>query len=150
MLWGLSDTARVMPQEDLEALRAEYAAMSRKDWNNVLSVAHPDFELTTPGGGLGTETIRGVESARGAFEDFFSPFEALTVEPEAFYEGDGRIVVFFLQRARPLGSAAYVERRAAHLWTMRDGKATALEIFPRREKALQAAGLSKQDAHVDS
>jgi ketosteroid isomerase-like protein len=135
------DTARAMSQENLTALRAEYAAMSRRDWNAVLSVAHRDFELTTPGGGLDVETIRGVESARRAFEDFFSPFEALTVEPEAFFEGDGQIVVFFLQRARPLGSAAYVERRAAHLWTMRDGKAIALEIFPRREKALEAAGL---------
>jgi ketosteroid isomerase-like protein len=132
-----------MSQENLTALRAEYAAMSRRDWNSVLSVAHSDFELTTPDGGLDVETIRGVESARRAFEDFFSPFEALSVEPEAFFEGDGQIVVFFLQRARPLGSAAYVERRAAHLWTMRDGKAMSLEIFPRREKALEAAGLSE-------
>ena len=54
-----------MSQEDLEALRAEYAAMSRRDWNAVLSVAHRDFELTTPGGGLDVESIRGVE-ARGA------------------------------------------------------------------------------------
>jgi ketosteroid isomerase-like protein len=130
-----------MSQDDLTALRAEYAAMSRRDWNAVLSVAHRDFELTTPGGGLNAETIRGVDNARRAFEDFFSPFESLSVEPEAFFEGDGQIVVFFLQRARPLGSTAYVERRAAHLWTMRDGKAMALEIFPRRDKALEAAGL---------
>jgi ketosteroid isomerase-like protein len=133
-----------MSREDLEALRAEYAAMSRRDWNAVLNVAHRDFELTTPGGGLDVETIHGVESARRAFEDFFSPFEALSVEPEAFFEGDGQIVVFFLQRARPSGSTAYVERRAAHLWTMRDGQAIGLEIFPRRGEALEAAGLSDQ------
>jgi ketosteroid isomerase-like protein len=132
-----------MSEEALTALRAEYAAMSRRDWKAVLSVAHRDFELLTPGGGLDVERIRGVESARRAFEDFFSPFDALSVEPEAFFEGDGQVVVFFLQRARPLGSTAYVERRAAHLWTMRDGKAMALEIFPRREKALEAAGLSE-------
>jgi ketosteroid isomerase-like protein len=95
-----------MPQDELNPLRAEYAAMSRKDWDAVLGVAHPDFELTTPGGGLDVETIRGVESARRAFEDFFSP----------------------------------------HLWTMRDGKAMRLEIFPRRDKALEAAGLSGEDA----
>jgi ketosteroid isomerase-like protein len=130
-----------MSEEDVTALRAEYAAMSRRDWNAVLSTAHPDFQLTTPGGGLEAATIRGVQSARRAFEDFFSPFEALSVEPEAFFEGDGQIVVFFLQRARPSGSTAYVERRAAHLWTLRGGKPMALQIFPRREKALEAAGL---------
>ena len=132
-----------MSQQDLTALRAEYAAMSRRDWNAVLSAAHPDFELTTPGGGLDAETIRGVESARRAFEDFFSPFEAVSVEPEAFFEGKGRIVVYFLQRARPVGSSAFVERRAAHLWTMRDGKAAKLEIFPERVQALEVAGLSE-------
>jgi ketosteroid isomerase-like protein len=67
-----------MSQENFEALRAEYAAMSRRNWNAVLSVAHRDFELKVPGGGLDLETIRGVESARRAFEDFFSPFEELT------------------------------------------------------------------------
>ena len=65
-------------------------------------------------------------------------------------EGHDQIVVFFLQRARPSGSSAFVERRAAHVWTMRDGKATKLQIFPRRQSALEAAGLSEQDAHADS
>jgi len=139
-----------MSQETLKALRDEYAAMSRQDWNAVLSVAHRDFELKTPGGGLDVETISGVERARRAFEDFFSPFEWVSVAPEAFFEGHDQIVVFFLQRARPSGSSAFVERRAAHVWTMRDGKATKLQIFPRRQSALEAAGLSEQDAHADS
>jgi ketosteroid isomerase-like protein len=87
-----------MSREDLEELRAEYAAMSRKDWNAVFSLAHRDFELRTPGGGLDVETIRGVKSARRAFEDFFSPFEALSVEPEAFFDGDGRIAGHSLRK----------------------------------------------------
>ena len=57
-----------MSEEELTALRAEYAAMSRRDWKAILSVAHRDFELLTPGGGLEVERIRGVESARRAFE----------------------------------------------------------------------------------
>ena len=96
--------------------------MSRKDWNVVLSTADRDFELKAPGGGLDAGVVRGVERARRAFEDFFSPYEEVSVEPEAFFEGNGQLVVFFLQRARPLGSTAVVERRAAHLWTMREGK----------------------------
>jgi ketosteroid isomerase-like protein len=137
-----------MTREDVEALRAEYEAMSRKDWDAVLRVADRDFELKPPSGGLDAEVVRGVERARRAFADFFGPYEALSVEPEAFFTGEDRIVVFFLQRARPSGSTAFLERRAAHLWTMRDGRAMKLEIFPRREKALEAAGLS-EDAHAD-
>jgi ketosteroid isomerase-like protein len=84
-----------------------------------------------------------VEGARRAFQDFFSPFETVSVDPEAFFEGRDQIVVFFVQRAQPLASTRSVERRAAHLWTFRDGKATKLQIFPRRAEALKAAGLSE-------
>jgi ketosteroid isomerase-like protein len=136
----------VVSHEDFEDLRAEYAAMSRKDWDSVLISAHRDFELTTPGTGLGVETVHGRENARQAFEDFFSPYESLSVEPERFFEGDGQIVVFFLQRAKPAGSTRFLERRAAHLWTMRDGKAVSLRIFLRREEALDAAGLAPDAA----
>jgi ketosteroid isomerase-like protein len=139
-----------MSKKVFEALRAEYAAMSRKDWDAVLTLAAPDFELKTPAEGLDDGLVRGVESARRAFEEFFGPFDSLTVEPEMFLEGEGQIVVFFVQRARPRGSTAFLERRAAHVWTMRGGKAARLEIFPRRAKALEAAGVSEQDAHAES
>ena len=118
--------------------------MSRKDWDALLRGADPDFELKTPERHLGLSGVfRGPERARRVFEEFFGPFEAVTVEPEAFFEGNGQIVVFFLQRSRPKGSSASVEARAAHLWTISDGKATRLEIFPQRAKALKAAGLSE-------
>jgi ketosteroid isomerase-like protein len=138
-----------MSQEIVEALRAEYAAMSRKDWNAVLTTAHQDFELKTPSEGLDDGIVRGVENTRRAFEEFFGPYDELTVEPESFFEGDDQIVVFFLQRARPAGSSAFIERRAAHLWTLRDGKVVRLEIFPQRAKALEAAGLSEHHARTD-
>ena len=67
----------------------------------------------------------------------------MEIEPQEFFERGDWIVVFFLMRSRPRGSTAVVEIRAAHLWTMRDGRAARLEIFPRREKALEAAGISQ-------
>jgi hypothetical protein len=36
-----------------------------------------------------------------------------------------------------------VENRIGHLWTMRDGTAVRLQIFPEREKALEALGRSE-------
>jgi ketosteroid isomerase-like protein len=136
-----------MSQADIETLRSEYEAMSREDLADLFRGAHSGFELRTPDRDLVSgEVFSGAEKARGAFADFFEPYEEVTVEPEAFFEGNGQIVVFFLQRSKPRGSNAFVEARAAHLWTVRDGQATRLEIFPRREDALAAAGLLEQDA----
>jgi len=125
----------------IESLRAQYVAISRGDWDSVFREAHPDFEFKTPGRGLGPMSLRGPERARRAMEDFFSPYEEVLIEPEQFFDAGDRIVVYFLQRCRPKGSTAAVEIRAGHVWTMRDGRAAGLEIFPEREKAIAAAGL---------
>jgi ketosteroid isomerase-like protein len=130
-----------MAQADIDTLRAEYEAISRRDWDSLFSGAHADFEFKTPDRGLGPQTVPGPEQARRAMQDFFAPYEEVLAEPQEFFDRGDRIVVYFLQRCRPKGSNAAVEIRAAHLWTMRDGKAARLEIFPEREKALESAGL---------
>jgi ketosteroid isomerase-like protein len=125
----------------LETLPAVYEAMGRQDWKRVFHDVHPEFELRTPDRFLGTQIHRGPEEVALAFQDFFEPFEEVLVEPQEFFDHGDRIAVFFHQRARPRGSSAVVELRAGHLWTLRDGKAVRLEIFPQREKALEAAAL---------
>ena len=55
-----------------------------------------------------------------------------------------RIVAFLLVRSRYKGSSAFVEIQVANLWTMRDGKPISCEMFPQREKALEAAGLARK------
>jgi ketosteroid isomerase-like protein len=129
-----------MSQADIETLRAEYHAIGRRDFFRSI---RPDFELKTPDQGpdAGT-TLHGADEARKAFEEFFGPYEEVMIEPQEFFERGDQIVVFFVMRSRPKGSSALIEIRAAHLWTMRDGRAARLEIFPRREDALEAAGLS--------
>jgi ketosteroid isomerase-like protein len=128
-----------MSRADIETLRAEYEAFSRRDWDAAFSEAHPDFELRPPESGPEAATVRGPDAARRAFADFFEPYDEVAVAPQQFFERGDRIVVFFLQRSRPRGSSATVEIQAGHLWTMRDGKAAGLQIFPEREKALEAA-----------
>ncbi|HZO60628.1 MAG TPA: nuclear transport factor 2 family protein [Solirubrobacterales bacterium] len=130
-----------MSDSDIETLRAEYDALSRRDWDSLFDSAHPEFEFRTPDRGLGPGVVRGPERARRAMQDFFEPYEEILVEPQEFFDADERIVVYFRQRCRPKGSSAVVEIRAGHLWTMRDGRAASLQIFPEREAARVAAGL---------
>jgi ketosteroid isomerase-like protein len=131
-----------MSQADLETLRTGYEAFNRGDWNAAARFAHPEFELQTADRVPNPGTYRGAEEARRFFEDLFEPFEEMVVEPEEFFERGDQIVVFVLARFRPTGSSAMVENRIGHLWTMREGKASRLQVFPRREDALEAAGLS--------
>jgi ketosteroid isomerase-like protein len=43
-----------------------------------------------------------------------------------------------------------VENRIGHLWTRRDGRFVRLEVFPQREKALEAIGMSEREALAES
>ncbi len=127
---------------DIEMLRAGYEAFSRGEWDSVFREAHPDIELITTDRVTNPGTYRGVDDIRRFFEDLFEPFEEVVAEPEEFLERGDQIVVLVVVRSRPRGSSAFIENRIGHLWTMRDGQVVRFQIFPEREKALEAAGLS--------
>jgi ketosteroid isomerase-like protein len=132
-----------MSRAERELLRAGYEALSRGDWDTAYSAGSfsPEFELKTSDRVMGAGTYRGPEEARRFFADLVEPFEEVTVEPTEFFERGDQIVVYVHMRLRPAGSSATVEYLVGHLWTFRENKATRLEMFPRREDALEAAGL---------
>ncbi len=131
-----------MSRVDIEMLRTGYEAFSRGEWDSVFRAAHPDIELITTDRVTNPGTYRGVDDIRRFFEDLFAPFEEVAAEPEEFLERGDQIVVLVVVRSRPRGSSAFIENRIGHLWTMRDGQVVRFQIFPEREKALEAAGLS--------
>jgi ketosteroid isomerase-like protein len=124
-------------------VRQVYEAFNRGDWDAVYRDQHPEIEMTTPGRGLDAGIFRGREEGQGYWEDFFRPYEAVTAEPVEFFESGDQVVAFLKTRLRPKGSSAEVEVGTGHLWTIRDGTVVSLRIFPEREKALEAAGLSE-------
>ena len=133
-----------MSQADIQSLRAACEAANRGDWNAVLAVMHPDIEWKTTLSG----TYRGHKEVRRFFEDQMEPFQEVVLEPFEFFERDNQIVMFVLIRYRlRRTSVVPPEVRVGAVWTMRDGKAVRCETFPRREKALAAAGLSERGAH---
>jgi ketosteroid isomerase-like protein len=129
-----------MSQADIELLRAGYEAVNRGERELAFRDAHPDFELKTADRVTNPGTYRGREDTLAFFDDLFEAFEEVRTEPEEFFDHGDRIVAFVVVRSRPKGSSAFVENRIAHVWTMRDGKVARLEIFPEREKALEAVG----------
>jgi ketosteroid isomerase-like protein len=126
-----------MSQEDIETLRLGYEAASRRDWDRSLRSMHPDIEWVSQRLG----TYHGHTEVRRFLEETAQPFKEVIYEPEEFFERGDQVVVYVHFRARPPGTQAVVENRIGHVWTMRDGKAVRCQTFPRREEALEAAGL---------
>jgi ketosteroid isomerase-like protein len=135
---------------DIETLRAGYEAFNRGEVDSLFDAADPDIEFKPADRAANAGIVRGGEAIKQFFDDLFEPFEQVDVEPQKFFESGDRIAVILRARFRPRGSSGVVENRIGHVWTFRDGKAVRLEIFPEREKALEALGMSEAEARTEA
>ena len=63
-------------------------------------------------------------------------------ETERFIAAGDRVVVFIRVIAEGGVSHLPTERRTAHVWTVRDGRAASIRIYRDRDEALEALGLT--------
>ena len=73
-----------------------------------------------------------------------------TVDVEQFFDAGDQVVVFFTSRGRGRISGIAVSRKLAQVATVRNGRVTKIVGYDDRAKALEAVGLSEQDAQADS
>jgi ketosteroid isomerase-like protein len=139
-----------MPQENVETVRRMTEALDRANWDGVFAETSPDFEWETDPRHPKAGVYRGREEFRRFIEDLEDPFEQTVTELEKVVATADQVVAFVKIRRRLRGSSSEVEIRIGELYTFREGKLVRGQGFAEREKALEAAGLSEQDAHADS
>ena len=81
---------------------------------------------------------QGIAELRAMLRDTWTEWR---VESERYLDAGKRVVVFV--RTLAVGGASHVpiEFETAHLWTIRAGRATSLQVYRDRSEALEAAGL---------
>jgi ketosteroid isomerase-like protein len=128
-----------MSHENVETIGRFYECLSRRDWDAMWRDCDPGFVLETQVQG----SFRGRDECQAFAEDQISAFESWTAEPLELFESGEQVAVYLKMRARPQGSSAQIETLVGHLFTLRDGLIVRCQTFPRREDALEAAGLSE-------
>jgi ketosteroid isomerase-like protein len=137
-------------QADIETLRAGYEAFNRGERDSLFAAADPEIEFQPADRAANAEAVRGRQAIVRFWADLFEAFEQVEVEPRKFFASGDRIAVILEARFRPQGSSGVVENRIGHVWTFRDGKAIRFEVFPEREKALEAIGMSPEEARAEA
>jgi len=130
-----------MSQENVELARKGYAAIARRDFDAVLELMDPNIESHNPPEVPEAGVHRGHDAVRRDWEQTFELFEDFSIDVEQYFDAGDELVVFLLYRGRARGSSADIEAKMAHVWTIRDGKATRLRQYLDRGEALEAAGL---------
>jgi ketosteroid isomerase-like protein len=82
----------------------------------------------------------------GEFRDFVENWEegfaSEHMEAQEIVDAGDRVIVMVHHRGRGRISGIEVDQHFAMVWTLRDGRAVRMALYPTREEALEAAGLS--------
>jgi ketosteroid isomerase-like protein len=131
-----------MSQENVEIVKAVFAAIDRGDWDAALSYAAPNCRYDTT---RELNEWRGVyetpERVRRALEGFYGMWESWWIEIDEMVEvGEDTVVTRGTGYLRGREDIE-VTARNNYVWTFRDGALSEFASYPEWKQALEAAGL---------
>ncbi len=129
-----------MSQENVEKVRAGFAAYNRGDLDALLEAYDPEVEFVT----LMLGNHRGKEALLGLYEENRKAVLGYKLEPEELIDAGDKVIAL----AR-IGGAGRVSQIAlddliAFVFTIKDGLITRQQTLRNKEEALEAAGLAER------
>jgi ketosteroid isomerase-like protein len=141
-----------MSQENVELVRSAYAAYNEGDWEGARDVYHSEviWDLSTYEGWPDTTEICGADAVVDWLRDWASIYSDYYSRIDQTFDSGDQVVVLARLGGRERNSTEFAEMTWAQVTTVRDGKIIRVQNYSDRGKALEAVGLSEQDAHADS
>ena len=136
-----------MSQENVEIVKAKIDAYNRGDWDAfVFKDAAPGFELDFSRAVGPWRGVFKLDQFRRALGEFRETWESARLEPHEFIEAGDLVVVPMTQHLKGRDGIEVVVR-GTNVWTIRNGAVERMVMYQSRQDALEAVGLSEQDAH---
>jgi ketosteroid isomerase-like protein len=147
---NLRDTARAMSQVNVELIERFFKLYNRREIDAWVGTMAPDLEWHVDPEDPDTTVHRGPEAAKRYVLHWAELMDA-TVEVREIYEAsDDQAVAWTRVETRGELSGASVGQDLAFIFRLRDGLVVRLQETQDKREALEAVGLSEQDAHADS
>jgi ketosteroid isomerase-like protein len=127
-----------MSDENLDLIRAGFAAHNRGDLDALVEVYDPDVVFET----LLLGTRHGNEAIREIYEENQKTLSGYDVEPVELIDSGDQVVA--VAQVSGVGSASLISMdgdRFAFLFTVENGRIVREQAFRNRDEALEAAGL---------
>jgi ketosteroid isomerase-like protein len=139
-----------MSQENVEVVRAAFAAWNAGDMDAFRELSDPNVIARFPEGWPEPGPYEGREAVMRLFEQNRETWDAdALIKPISnFVDAGDRVVVRQLWRG--VGRGPELSLEFTVIYTFRNGRVSLLEFFWDHAEALEAVGLSEQDAHADS
>ena len=105
----------------------------------ALTRVHERFESVEPAETIGAQSRLGREEALRGINEWQESFDSFENELRGIEVVDNRVLVSSIQRMRGGGSSVAVTSDIFHVWEFRDGLPARMEMYYRRDQALEAA-----------
>ena len=126
-----------MSQENVERVRAGFAAYNRGDLDALLDMYDPGVEFVT----LMQGNHQGKEAVGRLFEENRTNLPGYRLDPVELIDSDDQVIAVVHLGGAGRVSQIALDDRIAFLFTIKDGRAIRQETFRSKEGALEAAGL---------
>ena len=134
-----------MSDENVELLKRVYDEWARGNFKAGKDLLDDSMTTVWADGFPTAGTYHGPEAHGSAMREWLGEWDDFELRAEDFLDAGDSLVVPFLVRARGKSSGAWVERRWAHVWTLRSGRVVRFEVHLDVDRALEAAGLGDGD-----
>jgi ketosteroid isomerase-like protein len=135
-----------MSQENVNFMREAFQAFASDDVPALAGLLDPDVEWKAVEDPVPKRGLDGVLQSLGAW---YEVWDELRVELEELIDGGSDVVAVVKMRGRHAGSRSEITERFFQVWTIGDGKIVRFHEYKTRHEALEAVGLSEEDAHAD-
>jgi ketosteroid isomerase-like protein len=135
-----------MSQENVEIVRGAFAEFERGNfW--IPEVFDPSIRVVwlDPIAGGKTETV-GLDEMARTVKEWLGSFEQITTVAERLIDAGDQVVIIAEWRGRGQASGAFTTWRYGAVWTLGEGKVTDIVSYTDPAEALEAVGMSEQDA----
>jgi len=127
-----------MPSDNVEIVRRAHEALNSGDMDALVKVCAPEFRLDMSDRVFNPAVYEGHAGIRRFYSEVRDVWESYVWDPEELIERGSDVVALLRSTGRGRGSGVEVERETAMVWTLREGRATAVRFFRDREEALKA------------
>jgi ketosteroid isomerase-like protein len=136
-----------MSEGNVEIVRQVYECVDQRRWDGMAELLDPDVEQHGTVGGLDEgNVVRGPSDIRQMYESEAEAWDRQRIQPERLIDAGDRVVVFQREYQRGRGSGLELVVETASVIDLRNGRIVRIQGYMDRAAALEAAGLSEEEA----
>jgi ketosteroid isomerase-like protein len=128
-----------MSARNVEVVRGAVEAVERRDWDGLIAMAAPSFEIDLTRANGPINGVFRLEEVRPMLDEFAGSWRSLRFEHEELIDAGDEIVVPWAMHAGGRDGIEVVSR-VTWVWSVRDGAISRATMYQEREDALAAVG----------